>query len=47
MGWLAPGESLRSFLSGQTGKLLPREAAAAQALLNGGLSAQQLDYVQQ
>jgi len=47
MGWLAPGESLRSFLSGQTGKLLPREAAAAQALLNGGFSAQQLDYVQQ
>ncbi|MBS1992788.1 MAG: hypothetical protein JSS83_19860 [Cyanobacteria bacterium SZAS LIN-3] len=33
MGWLAPGESLSSFLAGNTGRLLPSETAAAAKML--------------
>jgi hypothetical protein len=33
MGWMAPGDSLSSFLSGQTGRLLPGETAAAATML--------------
>jgi len=33
MGWLAPGESLSSFLAGDTGRLLPSEQAAAAKML--------------
>jgi hypothetical protein len=33
MGWMAPGQSLSQFLSGQTGTLLPSETAEAQTML--------------
>jgi hypothetical protein len=33
MGWMAPGDSLSTFLSGSTGRLLPSETGAAASML--------------
>lgn len=40
MGWMAPGDTLGGFLTGQTGKLLPGQAQAAQSMLNSISAAQ-------
>lgn len=40
MGWMAPGDTLSSFLTGQTGRLLPGQQAAAQSMLNNVSAAQ-------